>query len=322
MGLVEKHPLFILVGPTAVGKTDISIEIAKKMAGEIISGDSMQVYKYLDIGTAKIKPQERQGIPHYLIDIKHPIERYSVAEFKDNCEQAIAKIAERKKLPMIVGGTGLYINAVINDYNFMENNSVEEMRQQLWDIVEKKGIGPLLGELSLVDPISGRKIHPNDTKRIIRALEVYYTTGKPISTYHDLGEKDNFKGKYNYLMVGLIRDRDNLYKRINQRVEEMMQEGWLEEIDNLLKQGVPPSAPGFQGLGYKQLLRYLNGEISLDYAVELIKRDTRRFAKRQLTWFKRDKRIKWIDLDKLEKNTAINEIILLIGRSMDGNVEI
>ncbi|MFZ7102617.1 MAG: tRNA (adenosine(37)-N6)-dimethylallyltransferase MiaA [Peptococcaceae bacterium] len=321
MSMVSQHPLFILVGPTGVGKTEISIDIAKRINGEIISGDSMQVYKYLDIGTAKIKPEETQGINHHLINIKEPTESYSAAEFKKNCTAIISDIRSKGKLPMIVGGTGLYINSVINDYNFIENTEADYVRKQLREIVEAKGIVPLIEELKIVDPRSAKKFHANDSRRIIRALEVCYTTGKPISSLHNTAESEN-SAKYNFLLVGLKREREILYERINNRVDEMLREGWIREVTDLLKSGIPRSAPALQGLGYKQLIMYINGELTLEKAVELIKRDTRHFAKRQLTWFKKDKRISWINLDNIEKKTAVNEIIQMIGRSIKYNVEI
>ncbi|NLT94687.1 MAG: tRNA (adenosine(37)-N6)-dimethylallyltransferase MiaA [Clostridia bacterium] len=309
------HPLFVLVGPTAVGKTKISIEVAKKINGEIISGDSMQVYKHLNIGTAKVKPEETQGIPHHLIDIKEPTENFSVAEFKKLAEQKIEEIAGKNKFPMLVGGTGLYINSVINNYNFSEENSTE-IRKKLKETVREQGIEVLLEKLKEVDPISAEKIHPNDERRILRALEVYYSTGKPISAFHNSNNCDINNAKYKLVMVGLNLNREKLYERINLRVDQMLEEGWLSEIEHLLKQGVSPDAPALQGLGYKQLVMYLEGRLDYEKAVELVKRDTRRFAKRQLTWFKRDNRIYWIQMDNKKENEVLEEIITYIGRSI------
>ncbi|MFZ5943589.1 MAG: tRNA (adenosine(37)-N6)-dimethylallyltransferase MiaA [Bacillota bacterium] len=314
MRFLAKHPLFVLVGPTAVGKTKISIEIAKEIGGEIISADSMQVYIGLDIGTAKIKPQEAEGIPHYLIDIKKPTEFFSAAEFKTLCEEKINFISKGGNIPMLVGGTGLYINSLINDYDFTENANVAFIRQSLWEECEKRGIEFLRQRLKEIDPASWERLHPNDHKRIIRALEVFSLTGRPISSYHNAQEDS--VSKYNLTMVGLIRERENLYNRINLRVDLMIKEGWIEEVKSLLEKGTPRSAPAFQGLGYKQLVSFLSGEISLEEAVELIKRDTRRYAKRQVTWFKRDKRIHWIDVDKNKEKDVIKEIMNLISRSI------
>lgn len=311
---MQRHPLFVLIGPTAVGKTKLSIEIAKKIDGEIISGDSMQVYKYLDIGTAKIRSEETQGIPHHLVNIKKPTESFSVAEFKKLAEEKISEIYNKGKFPMLVGGTGLYVNSVINNYNFTENDSSQKIRENLKRVVVEQGVETLLAKLNEIDPISAQKFHPNDQRRIIRALEVYYSTGKPISLNHNTNNNDN--AKYNLIMVGLNLAREKLYKRINVRVDEMLKEGWLSEIENLLQHGVSINAPALQGLGYKQLVMYLEGWLSYEEAVELIKRDTRRFAKRQLTWFNRDNRIYWVQMDNKYENEILEEILSYFGRSI------
>jgi tRNA dimethylallyltransferase len=311
------QPLFVLVGPTAVGKTKISIEIAKIINGEIISGDSMQVYKHLNIGTAKIRPEETQGIAHYLIDIKEPTESFSVAEFKKLAEDKIKDIVQKGKFPMLVGGTGLYINSVIYNYNFTTANSTRNIREELKTIVQEQGIDAVIAKLKEVDPISAQKFHPNDHRRIIRALEVYYSTGKPISSYHNNSNDGNCdNSKYKLIIVGLNLNREKLYEKINFRVEQMLKEGWVAEIERLLDTSVPPDAPALQGLGYNQLIKYLQGQLSYEKAVELIKRDTRRFAKRQLTWFKRDNRIYWIQMDNKNEKEAVEEIITFIGRSI------
>ncbi|MGI6227399.1 MAG: tRNA (adenosine(37)-N6)-dimethylallyltransferase MiaA [Peptococcales bacterium] len=304
-------PLFVLIGPTAVGKTKLSIEIAKKINGEIISGDSMQVYKFLDIGTAKIRPEETQGIPHHLIDIKEPTENFSVAEFKNLAEEKITDIYKRKKFPMLVGGTGLYVNAVINNYNFQEDNANSNLRNELKKIAQEQGIEVLWAKLQEVDPVSALKFHLNDQRRIIRALEVYYTTGKPISYFHNQSLEETSKYQP-IILVGLNISRAKLYERINFRVDQMLKEGWLREVEELLQNGIPSDAPALQGLGYKQLVLYLKGELSLEKAIELIKRDTRRFAKRQLTWFNRDNRIYWIQMDNREENEVLEEILSIM----------
>ena len=314
MIFLQRRPLFVLIGPTAVGKTSLSIEIAKKINGEIISADSMQVYKYLNIGTAKIRPEEAQGIPHHLVNIKKPTESFSVAEFKKLAEEKISEIYNKKKLPMLVGGTGLYVNSVINDYNFTEIDSSQKIRADLKKIVLEQGIETLLAKLNEIDPISAQKFHPHDQRRIIRALEVYYSTGKPISQNQITSNGDN--AKYKLIIVGLNLAREKLYQRINFRVDEMLKEGWLSEIENLLEHGVPIDAPGLQGLGYKQLVMYLEGWLTYEEVVELIKRDTRRFAKRQLTWFNRDKRIYWVQMDNRNENEALEEILSYLGRSI------
>lgn len=310
MRLLNLLPLFVLVGPTAVGKTRNSIKLAQKLSGEIISGDSMQVYQGLDIGTAKIKPDETEGIPHYLIDIRKPTENFSVAQFQELAEEKIKEISFKNKLPMIVGGTGLYVNSVIYQYNFSPTIQNNELREKLWKKVQEIGIDELLQELKSVDPLSAEKIHPNDKKRIIRALEVYYTTGKPLSTF----SSDKSLSKYKTAIVGLYMNRDKLYERINLRVDKMLEEGWLEEVKQILNSGVPGDAPALQGLGYKQLIMYLNDEISWEKAVELIKRDTRRFAKRQLTWFRRNEKIYWIDVAAKKENEVVEEILSYVSR--------
>jgi len=314
---LQKHPLFVLIGPTAVGKTKLSIEVAKKINGEVISGDSMQVYKYLDIGTAKIMPEETQGIPHHLINIKEPTENFSVAEFKKLAEEKINEIISKNKFPMLVGGTGLYVNSVINNYNFSEDDNSHKKRDELKKIAQDKGIEFLLAKLKEVDPVSAEKFHPNDQRRIIRALEVYYATGKPISSNHNsANEILNTNPRYRLSIVGLNLHREKLYERINYRVDQMLKNGWLSEIESLIQNGIPSNAPALKGLGYKQLVMYLEGQLTLDQAVELIKRDTRRFAKRQLTWFNRDNRIYWIQMDNKKENEVLEEILSYIGRSI------
>ena len=305
-------PLLVIVGPTAVGKTNVGIQLAKTLEGEIISADSMQVYKQLDIGTAKITSAESGGIPHHLINIKEPWENFSVAEYQSLAEQKIIEICSRNKFPILLGGTGLYINSFISDYNFTPTTDTSTIRKNLWEIVEQEGTGELFNKLSKIDPASATKIHPNDAKRIIRALEVYYTLGQPISSF--AGSKGS--DKYNTTIIGLNMDRDFLYQRINQRVELMLKRGWLEEVKILLDAGISPESPALQGLGYKQLIMFLNKQISYEEAVEIIKRDTRRYAKRQITWFKRTKGLIWIDVTGKEDTQIVEEILPLIGRSI------
>ena len=230
-------------------------------------------------------------------------------------EEKIEEIVNRNKFPMLVGGTGLYVNSVINDYNFVPESS-NQIREELKKIAREQGIEVLLSKLKKVDPISAEKFHPHDQRRIIRALEVYYSTGKPITVYHNDFSGQNTNSKYKLIMVGLNMNREKLYERINLRVDKMLEEGWLSEIEQLLKNSIPTDAPALQGLGYKQLVLYLQGSISLEKAVELIKRDTRRFAKRQITWFKRDNRIYWIQMDNKKEREVIEEIITYIGRSI------
>ena len=311
-------PLLVIVGPTAVGKTDIGIKLAKKLSGEIISADSMQVYKDLNIGTAKITPLEMEGIPHHLIDIKEPWESFSVAEFQQLVEEKIVEINQRKHLPILVGGTGLYVNSVIyNKYNFTPTGEIGNIRKKYQEVVDNFGTETIHRELAKVDPISAEKIHPNDAKRIIRALEVYHTTGRPISSFAN----DKGSDKYNLALIGLNMDRKLLYERINRRVDLMLEKGWLKEVQDLLNRGVPQDSPALQGLGYKQLIMYLNKEISYEKAVEIIKRETRRYAKRQITWFKRENQIQWIDVTNKSKDEIILEILSSICRKFQREVE-
>lgn len=309
---MQKLPLLVLIGPTAVGKTALSIKLAKLLSGEIISGDSMQVYRYLDIGTAKITTEEMEGVPHHLIDILEPQEKFSVADFQELAQNKIKEISARGKLPILVGGTGLYVDSVIYDnYNFSPIKESEKLRKSLWKIASEKGNNYLIEKLKIIDPISSEKIHPNDSKRLIRALEVFYSTGKPISSYKK-NKKLNLD--YDIRIFGLYMDREKLYDRINLRVELMLEAGWVEEIKEIFNRGIPVSAPALQGLGYKQLIYYLEKEISYEKTVELIKRDTRRFAKRQLTWFKRSPYVYWIKVNGKPQKYIIEEILSKLGR--------
>lgn len=313
--------LLVIIGPTAVGKTALSVELALRLHGEIISGDSMQVYKKLDIGTAKIKPGETRGVPHHLIDIKEPDETFSVAEFQQLARAKISEINQRGKLPLLVGGTGLYVQAVLDEYEFEPQQEVSSLRRELQETAAAKGIEYLLAKLREVDPQSAARLHPNDTKRIIRALEYYHTTGKPISDKKP-AVCPNGPQRYDAMLIGLTMERELLYRRIEERVDQMMAEGFLAEVQGLLDQGYSPHLQSLQGLGYKQLVSYLQGELNLEEAVELIKRDTRRFAKRQLTWFRRDPRITWYHVDQYPAREAlVEEILSRIGRTISNGVE-
>lgn len=312
-------PLVVVLGPTATGKTALGLELALKLNGEIISGDSMQVYRYLDIGTAKIKPEEKKGVPHHLIDIIMPDDHFSVAEFKKLAEDKISEIAARHRLPIMVGGTGLYIQSVIDDYNFAPQANIAEYRKHLMLTAQEHGNEYLYSMLEKVDPQAAGKIHVNDLKRVTRALEYFHLTRQRISANK---QGTAATGRYNAVLLGLYLNRPRLYERINRRVDSMMEEGFLEEVKSLLRRGYSSHLPALQGLGYKQLIAYLNGEYDLDTAVELIKRDTRRFAKRQLTWFRRDKRIRWFDIDNYKDfNELLFEIINVVGRTIQIGVE-
>ena len=293
------------------------IRLAQELKGEIISADSMQVYKGLDKGTAKVTPEETQGIPHHLIDIREPWEAFSVAQFQQLAQEKIKEIEDRQRLPILLGGTGLYVNGVINDYHFTPTPEANRIREELWEVVNKEGTEDLHQRLRALDPISAEKIHSNDAKRIIRALEVYYTTGQPISSFASIEGSD----KYQLTIVGLNMDRELLYQRIDRRVELMLENGWLEEVQGLLARGVPPESQGMQGLGYKQLVMYLNNQLSYQEAIELIKRDTRRYGKRQITWFKRDPRTFWVDVTNKDENQILLEILPHICRSIESDVE-
>ena len=289
----ELKPLVILVGPTAVGKTAASIGLAKALNGEIISGDSMQIFKGLDIGTAKIAKEEMQGVPHHLIDIKEPWETFSVAEFKRLADEAIADIYDRGKLPIIVGGTGFYINSVLYEYHFGEADTDEAYRAELEQYAEAHGNEALWNILQEKDPDSAAKLHSNDTKRVIRALEVLHVTGIPASERQSTVDKQTMR--YNAVYIALNMPREVLYDRINRRVDIMIQDGLEAEVRNALANGVAQDALSMTSIGYRQMIQYFNEEISFDRAVELIKRDTRHFAKRQLTWFRHDPNIQWVD---------------------------
>jgi len=303
----EPLPLLCIVGPTAVGKTRISIKVAKKINGEIISGDSMQVYYYMDIGTAKPSLEEREEIPHHLIDIIDPDESFSVADFQKAVFKLIPKIASRECLPIMVGGTGLYLKAIIDQYDFGESKADWKLRERLKIQVDKYGNEMLYHWLKKVDPAAAEKIHPNDLKRIIRALEVYLTTGRPISSQKKLPPEQ--RQSLNVLITGLDMNRKRLYERINERVDKMIEQGLEKEVGRLLEKGYNPEHVSMQGLGYQHMIKYIQGRYTKDEAVELLKRDTRRFAKRQLTLFRRDNRIIWLNIEDFSGEEEIVEKI-------------
>lgn len=301
------QPLVILVGPTAVGKTAASIGLAKALNGEIISGDSMQIFRGLNIGTAKITASEMAGVPHHLLDIKEPWETFSVAEFKERADAAIAQIAGRGRLPILVGGTGFYINSVLYDYHFGEADCDLAYRQYLQQYAAQYGKEALWKLLDAQDSKSAQRLHYNDIKRVIRALEVLHTTGVPASERQHVVDRQSMRYQAAYLALNL--PRDILYQRINQRVDLMIAQGLEQEVRQALAQGVPENALSMTSLGYRQMIQYFNGEISLEKAIESIKRDTRHFAKRQLTWFRHDPNIQWIE--KQGKSDAEIEAELL-----------
>ncbi len=299
--------IIVIVGPTASGKTNLSIELAKRMNGEIISADSMQIYKYMDIGTAKPTEEEMQGIKHYLVDEVLPSEDFNVVRFKELAEKYIENILEKGKQPIVVGGTGLYISSLINNINFSESESDWELRETLKKEAEELGPEHLHKKLQEVDPESALNIHPNNIKRVIRALEVYYQTQKPISYHNEISRL--IAPKYEFILVGLTTDRQALYERINRRVDIMVENGLVDEVKKLVDLGYADSIISMQGIGYKEILEFLTNNSTLEQAIENIKQGTRRYAKRQITWFKRINGIKWFNIDNTGNNiNVINEI--------------
>ncbi len=301
-------PLIILTGPTAVGKTELSIALAKSIGGEIISADSMQVYKFMDIGTAKIRPDEMQGVPHHLIDILEPDVAFNVAMFKELAKAAVEEIYSLGHIPIVVGGTGFYIQALLYDIDFSEEDSNVPIRKELEDIVKEKGAEYLHELLREVDPESAEQIHANNVKRVIRALEYYRMHGEKISV-HNAAERRK-KSPYDFLYFVLTNDRKVLYERIEKRIDKMIEEGLISEVDNLLKKGYDNSLVSMQGLGYKELIPYLKEECSLEEAIYILKRDTRHFAKRQLTWFRRERDVRWLDKSQVSSEEEILKDIL------------
>ena len=291
--MTEKKPLVILTGPTAVGKTALSIKLASEIGGEIISADSMQVYRQMDIGSAKIKPEEMGGIPHHLIDILEPEEEFNVCLFEKLALEAMEQIYERGHIPVVVGGTGFYIQALLYQIDFTEEETDTAYRDKLWQLGEEKGNHYLHELLRKVDPESAEEIHENNRKRVIRALEFYENCGKPISTHNK--EQRQKTSAYNSCYFVLTDDRKKLYERIESRVDQMLSKGLVVEVRTLKERGCNASMVSMQGLGYKEILEYLDGRCSLLEAVEKIKKETRHYAKRQLTWFRREKDVIWID---------------------------
>ena len=291
--MTEKKPLIILTGPTAVGKTALSIKLASEIGGEVISADSMQVYRQMDIGSAKIKPEEMDGIPHHLIDILEPEEEFNVCLFQKLAQDAMEQIYERGHIPVVVGGTGFYIQALLYQIDFTEEETDTAFRDKLWQLGEEKGNHYLHELLRKVDPESAEEIHENNRKRVIRALEFYENSGKPISTHNR--EQRQKTSAYNSCYFVLTDDRKKLYERIESRVDQMLSKGLVDEVRTLKERGCNASMVSMQGLGYKEILEYLDGRCSLSEAVEKIKKETRHFAKRQLTWFRREKDVIWLD---------------------------
>jgi len=290
-----KVRLLVLVGPTAVGKTRYSIEIARRWNAEIISGDSMQVYCGMDIGTAKIRPEETSGIPHHLIDIRDPEEPFAAGEFQQLARGLIGEIAARGRLPFIVGGTGLYIESLLYGFDFPEAPADNRIRAELQRFAEQHGAEALHERLREVDPASAARLHPNDVKRVVRALEIAIGTGEAMSAKIS-GFREPRESPYDFCLIGLTMDRNILYDRIDRRVDAMIEAGLVDEVRRLLARGVPPEATAMQAIGYKEIVPHLTEGLPLVECIERLKRNTRRYAKRQLSWFRRMNGIKWVDV--------------------------
>lgn len=288
--------LIILTGPTAAGKTKLSIALAQAVNGEIISADSMQIYKHMDIGSAKIRPEEMQGIKHYLVDILEPSEDFNIVLFQKYAKQAMSEIYERGKVPILVGGTGFYIQSVLYDIDFYESNEDTALRAELEAVAKQKGNAYLHDMLKECDEKAAEEIHENNVKRVIRAIEFFRQTGKKISEHNETQRQK--QSAYDARYFVLTDERQKLYENIDKRVDIMIENGLVDEVKKLLDMGCTRDFTSMQGLGYKEIISYLEGEITLDEAVYIIKRDTRRFAKRQLTWFRRERDVIWIEKNK------------------------
>ena len=291
-----KKPIIVLTGPTAVGKTNLSIILSKAVNGEIISADSMQVYKTMDIGTAKIMPEETQGVKHHLIDILEPSEDFNVYSFKEKAAKAMEDIYQRGHIPMIVGGTGFYIQAVLYDIDFNSEDDNSVIRQELTELAAQKGNHFMHEMLREIDPEAAENIHENNLKRVIRAIEFYKLTGQKISQHNETERQKT--SPYNFVYFVLNDDKEKLYGRINKRIDIMLQNGLIEEVKSLLNKDINRSCTSMQAIGYKEVVDYLDGNTSYDEMVEILKRDTRHFAKRQLTWFRREKDVTWVNLNE------------------------
>lgn len=309
----SKNKLLILTGPTAVGKTALSLRLAKEIGGEIISADSMQIYKYMDIGSAKIMPEEMEGVPHHLVDVLDPREEFNVFRFQEMAKEAMRGIYSRGHVPIVVGGTGFYIQALLYDIDFTRQEDQGALRQRWEEAAREKGSEFLHRELEKIDPVSAALIHPNNQKRIIRALEFYELNGVPISAHNQ--EQRQKESPYSYRYFVLNEDRTLLYQKIDRRVDTMVEMGLVEEVQRLKEMGYQKNMVSMQGLGYKEILAYLEGECTLEEAVFLIKRDTRHFAKRQLTWFRRERDVIW--LEKKEFGYDPDKILKFMKKEFD-----
>ncbi|WP_085992342.1 tRNA (adenosine(37)-N6)-dimethylallyltransferase MiaA [Oceanobacillus senegalensis] len=300
-----KKTVIAIMGPTAVGKTALSIEIAKRFQGEIISGDSMQIYKGMDIGTAKIKKEEMQGIRHHMIDLKQPNEEFSVADFQSYVQMYIDEVSNRNKLPIIVGGSGLYIQAGLYNYNFSNQKRDESITKRLENRLNEEGSLSLYNELKEIDPNQAEKVHPNNHRRVIRALEIYESTGMTMTEYQ---QKQALDSPYHLVLIGLEMEREKLYERINHRVELMIEEGLVQEVKELFEKGYE-NCQSMKAIGYKEFIPYFKGEQSLEESITILKRNSRRFAKRQFTWFKNKMKINWYDMTPPNGEEKIHKIL-------------
>ena len=297
-----KKPLIVLTGPTAVGKTKLSIALAKAVNGEIISADSMQVYRYMDVGSAKITPDEMDGVPHHLVDVLDPTEDFNIVLFQQLAKKSMEEIYSKGRIPILVGGTGFYIQAITRDIDFTQSEQDDSYRQELEALAAEKGSSFLHDMLASVDPKSAEDIHENNVKRVIRALEFYKQNGTRISEHNE--EQKEHVSPYNLAYFVLNSPRPLLYERIDARVDEMLKNGLVEEVKTLQRMGCHRGMVSMQGLGYKEILAWMEGEYPYDEAVRILKRDTRHFAKRQLTWFRREGEVTWVDKDKFDYNDS------------------
>lgn len=306
-----RYPLIVVLGPTAVGKTDLSLNMAENLNAEIISADSMQIYKEMNIGTAKVSKKIRNKIPHHMIDVIKPDQNFSVADYQEYIDNLIPKIINKGKIPLMVGGTGLYINAVVDGFMLPDMEPDYNLRKDLRQKSKKHGNEYVHDILKEIDPPLAEKLHPNDLRRVIRGIEIYRITGKTKTYYKDKQEKK--KERYKTIKIGLKREREELYHRINERVEKMVEKGLIEEV-KYLKNKYNLSKTAAQALGYKEIMSYLNDEYDINEAKRIIKRDSRHYAKKQLSFFKRDKKINWFNLSKTKQSKILNEIFKLINK--------